>query len=211
LNRSAIVLAGGFSERFGQDKAVVELKGKPLLQRVVDAVSGVVDEVIVVTKTEDLVKEYTQFLKPEVKFIIDHDDSQGPLVGAVVGLEAAHGEYSLLVGSDMPLVSVEVLDLLFELCHNRTAAIPRWTDQRIEPLHAVYHTQSALKAALMALEDEFLEVSDMVENLGGVRYVSTLVIEQMDPQLKTFFNVTTPVDLKLAEGLLGQKPRKKHN
>jgi molybdopterin-guanine dinucleotide biosynthesis protein A len=209
LDRSAVVLAGGFSSRFGQDKALVELNGKPLLKRVVDAVRGIVDEVIIVTKTEELKETYAKLLEPNVKFALDAADAQGPLVGAVAGLETAQGKYSLLLGADMPLVSAQVADLLFELCHNRTAAIPRWTDQRIEPLQAVYHTKTALKAAHMAFEDELLEVSDMVENLGGVRYVSTLVIEQMDPQLKTFFNVNTPVDLKMAEGLLGQKPSKK--
>jgi molybdopterin-guanine dinucleotide biosynthesis protein A len=38
----------------------------------------------------------------------------------------------------------------------------------------------------------------MIEKLRGVRYVSTLVIQQLDPDLKTFFNINTPLDLKKA-------------
>jgi hypothetical protein len=42
----------------------------------------------------------------------------------------------------------------------------------------------------------------MVNRLRGVRYVSTLVLEQLDPGLNTFINVNTAVDLKKAEAML---------
>ena len=46
----------------------------------------------------------------------------------------------------------------------------------------------------------------MVERLHGVRYISMMVIEQLDPDLKTFFTVNTSFDLKKA-AVMG-KPRK---
>jgi molybdopterin-guanine dinucleotide biosynthesis protein A len=45
----------------------------------------------------------------------------------------------------------------------------------------------------------------MVEKMRNIRYVSTLVFQQFDPQLKMFFNVNTPLDLKKAESLLSKK------
>jgi molybdopterin-guanine dinucleotide biosynthesis protein A len=42
----------------------------------------------------------------------------------------------------------------------------------------------------------------MIENLRRVRYVSTVVLEQIEPKLLTFFNINTPQDLKKAESLL---------
>jgi GTP:adenosylcobinamide-phosphate guanylyltransferase len=42
----------------------------------------------------------------------------------------------------------------------------------------------------------------MIDNLRGVRFVSTLVLQQLDPKLNTFFNVNTPLDLKRAEKIL---------
>jgi molybdopterin-guanine dinucleotide biosynthesis protein A len=45
----------------------------------------------------------------------------------------------------------------------------------------------------------------MVDKLRGVRYVSTLVLRQLDPELKSFFNVNTPLDLKRAEAMLKNK------
>lgn len=46
--RSAVILAGGYSNRFGdQEKAIAELEGESLVQRVTKRVTNAVDEVIV--------------------------------------------------------------------------------------------------------------------------------------------------------------------
>ena len=88
------------------------------------------------------------------------------------------------------------------MCTNRRAAIPRWPSGYIEPLQAVYHTKSALTAAKMALKQGKMNMRSMIDNLSGVRYVSTMVLEQLEPKLLTFFNVNTPQDLKKADSLL---------
>jgi len=198
VDRSAIVLAGGFSSRFGQDKGVLELANKPLIRHVVDAVGPVVDETIVVTNSEERVTKYARFLKIDVKFAVDVGELRSPVIGALTGFGAAQGAYSLLLPFDTPFASKEVVSLLFELCLNRAAVIPRWPNGHIEPLHAVYKTEPALEAAKAAVAEGKLKMRAMIEKLSGVRYVSTLVIQQLDPELRTFFNVNTPADLKNA-------------
>jgi molybdopterin-guanine dinucleotide biosynthesis protein A len=208
LDRSAIILAGGSSSRFNMDKGVLQLDGKSLLNHVVDAVKGLVDEIIVVTSSQERVNAYSKIVSSNVRFAIDAGEVKGPLVGALTGFEAANGEYSLLLPFDSPFVSREVVSLLFELCIGKAAVVPRWTNMEIEPLHAVYHTKLALEVAKEALAEDKLEVGVMVEKLRGVRYVSTLVIEQLDPDLRTFFNINTPLDLRKAMALNKPKPRK---
>jgi len=203
LLRSAIILAGGSSTRFNVDKATLELNGKPLLNHVIDAVEGLVEEIIVVTNTQTRANAYSKLVPSEVTFAVDVCESKGPLVGALTGFEAAKGEYSALLPFDSPFVSREVLTLLFDC---KAATIPRYTNQDIEPLHAVYHTKQALEAAKQALAENQFEVEAMVSKLRGVRYMSTMVIEQLDPDLKTFFIVNTPLDLKKAAVMF--KPRK---
>jgi molybdopterin-guanine dinucleotide biosynthesis protein A len=198
LDRSAIVLAGGFSSRFGQDKGVLELANKPLIRHVVDAVELIVDETIVVTNSEERVAKYAKFLRSDVKFVVDVGELRSPLIGALTGFGAAQGAYSLLLPFDTPFISRKVVSLLFELCLNRAAVIPRWPNGHIEPLHAVYRTAPALEAAKAAVTEKKLKVRTMIEKLSGVQYVSTLVIQQLDPELRTFFNVNTPADLKNA-------------
>ncbi|MCW4019582.1 MAG: NTP transferase domain-containing protein [Candidatus Bathyarchaeota archaeon] len=209
MDRSAVVLAGGFSSWFEEDKALLELKGKPLIRHVVELVDVLVDEVVVVADSHESQGRYAELLEDDVKFAVNASESNNSLAGALAGFEVSQSKWSLLLSSDMPFASPDILDLLFELCHGRSAAIPRWSDQQIEPLQAVYHTKTAFEAAQMAAEDGEEDVDAMIENMGGLRYVSTLVIREMDPELRTFFRVNTPLDLKRAEGLLSMKPRKR--
>jgi molybdopterin-guanine dinucleotide biosynthesis protein A len=206
LERSAIVLAGGFSSRFGQDKGLLKIANKPLVEHVVEAVSPVVDETILVTSSQERAMEYAKAVDKDVQFVIDVCESQGPLVGALTGFESAHGKYALLLPFDTPFISREVVSLLFELCLNKAAAIPRWPNEQIEPLHAVYHTKLAQEAARSAVAEGKLNLRAMIEKMRGVRYVSTLVIQELDPELRTFLNINTPLDLKKAIAMI--KPKK---
>ena len=206
MSRSAIVLAGGFSSRFGQDKGVLELANKPLIKHAIDAVPPDVDETIVVTSSQERTTKYARVLAVDVQFAVDACKSRSPLIGALTGFGVAHGKYSLLLPFDAPFVSREVVSMLFELCLNRAAVIPSWPNGHIEPLHAVYQTEPALEAAKSAVAEGKLNVRAMIEKLRGVRYVSTLVIQQLDPELRTFFNINTPADLKKATEMV--KPKK---
>ena len=208
MDRSAIVLAGGFSRRFGQDKGVLELAGKPLIRHVTDVVGSLVDEVVVVTNSRERVVRYSEVIGG-VRFVVDVCESRSPLIGALTGFGVAHGEYSLLLPFDTPFVSGEVVSLLFELCQGRGAVIPRWPNGYIEPLHAVYRTGLALEAAEGAVAEGRLQVRALIERLRGVRYVSTMVVQQLDPGLLTFFNVNTPADLDKAVALVKQSRRKR--
>jgi len=105
----------------------------------------------------------------------------------------------LLLPCDAPLVSTKIIQLLFDACNNRRAVIPRWPNGYIEPLQAVYHTQSAIIAAKTALDQGLMSMRSIIENLKEVRYISTVVLEQLEPRLTTFFNINTPEDLKKAE------------
>ena len=68
-------------------------------------------------------------------------------------------------------------------------------------------TEAALQAAEDALAEGDLTLDGMLARMRGVRYVSTLVVQELDPDLKTFFRVRGEVDLKRAEILAN--PRKK--
>lgn len=198
ITRSAIVLAGGFSTRFGEDKGILKLANKPLIEHVTDSVQKIVDEIIVVTSSKQRVLDYASFLTPSTKFAVDLYDSKSPLIGALTGFNAAEGEYSLLLPFDTPFISGEVISLLFNLCEKKAATIPRWPNSQIEPLHAVYRTRLALRAAESAMAEGRLDLRAMIEKLHGVRYVSTLLIQQIDSKFDTFFNINTPADLKRA-------------
>jgi len=205
LCKSAIILAGGESRRFGEDKGTVNLAGKPLINWVVDSVRQMVNEIVVVTCCRERIAKYAELVGPRTKLVVDERESKGPLIGAYTGFNAATSKYALLLPIDTPFVSKQVVSLLFDLAEGRTATIPRWPNGQIEPLYAVYRTKAAVEAAKSAIEEGELDMRSMIERMQGVRYVSTLVIEQIDPELKTLFNINTLFDLKKAVTLIGKK------
>jgi molybdopterin-guanine dinucleotide biosynthesis protein A len=202
LEKSAVVLAGGFSKRFGQDKGLLKLAGKPLILHILDKVSTMVDEVLVVVSSKSQEKTYKCFLKQNAKTVIDKYETKNPLVGALTGFEKAQGKYSLLLPCDTPFISSQIAAFLLELCVDKDAVIPLWPNGHIEPLQAVYYTKSSLNVANKALEDKKQNMRSMIASLKKVHYVSTLALKQIDPNLTTFFNINTPKDLRKAEQML---------
>jgi molybdopterin-guanine dinucleotide biosynthesis protein A len=202
LESTAIILAGGASTRLGQDKGLLTLAGKPLIRYVLDAVDNMVDEKLVVVNSETQAEGYSKTLSSEIRVIVDKGKGKTPLLGAETGFKAANGEYSLLLPCDTPFVSRQVLALLLDLRKNKTAVIPRWPNCYIEPLQAVYRTVPSLEAAKTSLSKDKSNMRSMIDRLQGIRYVSTLVLQELDPELRTFFNINTLLDLKKAETIV---------
>jgi molybdopterin-guanine dinucleotide biosynthesis protein A len=202
LGNSAIILAGGFSSRFGEDKALLLLGAKPLFLHVLDRVVSLVDDIVVVVNTDEQRNNIQKLVKQKAMVLVDEYKTQTPLVGAYTGFNHAKNEYSLLLSCDAPFVNTEIAQFLLETCIGKAASIPRWPEGFIEPLQAAYHTKSALAATKTALEEKSLNMRAMIAHLHGVRYISTLVLQQLDPKLYSFFNINTQADLKNAEPLL---------
>jgi molybdopterin-guanine dinucleotide biosynthesis protein A len=200
--KSAVILAGGFSRRFGSDKALVLLKQKPLVCHVIDQISLTVNEVLVVVSNNKQKKKFQAFLKNFIKIVIDEDESQSPLVGALTGFENASGKYSLLLPCDTPLISTKIIEYLWSLKNNSSGVIPKWPNGYLEPLQAIYNTESATIAAKAALKEGLMNMRSMIEKLNTVEYVSTSTLNEIDPNHLSFFNINNPKDLEKAEFFL---------
>ena len=98
---SAIVLAGGKNLRLGRNKALEIINGKRLIERVVERLAPLAEEVLVITamKPEELA-----FLK-DVRIMPDIEAGRGPLGGIYTGLAASRMPYSLIVACDMPFLN----------------------------------------------------------------------------------------------------------
>lgn len=204
--KSAIILAGGHSRRFGKDKGLLLLGEKPLLLHVLGATSSVVDEVLIVVSSATQSEIYKS-MGTEARIVTDNRDIQTPLVGALTGFANALGEYSLLLPCDAPFVSRQATSMLLGLCVNNDAVIPVWPNGHIEPLQATYRTESARAAAKSALDDNKMDMRSMIALLDKVRYVQTSMLKQLDPRLLTFFNVNTPRKLEEAESMFRRSRR----
>jgi molybdenum cofactor guanylyltransferase len=94
---TTIVLAGGLSLRMGQDKALLEIAGVPLLRRVTDLVGPLSRSVVVVTGWP----ERYEAVVPNCQWVLDRQ-TVGPLVGFAQGLTAVETDWVLLLSCDLP-------------------------------------------------------------------------------------------------------------
>jgi len=195
----ALILAGGKSRRMKGNKALIRLGGKPLLLHVIERVRGLTQETVVVVGKNDDLADYESFLPPSVTILRDIVKGMGPLAGILTGMQNMRSEYAVVLPCDSPFIKREVLMYLFKMAQGADAAIPRWPNGNIEPLHAVYRVSAAIPATKAALERRELFILDMIKRLDRVIYVDTEEIRKIDEELVTFFNINTQEDLIVAE------------
>lgn len=198
--RSAIILAGGRGRRMGMvEKALLEFEGKTILERLLENLFRVVDEVILsardASQKEKLIPVIENFPDRQIRFCFDTLEDAGPLEGIRAGLLESKSEYSFVCAGDMPFVNPEVVDLLFEKAGGHDAALPRWDERMFEPLHAVY-SRKMLPEIEKAFERGKHSVLAPVFQMQDVVFVEVSEIREIDPELRTFANINTVEDLE---------------
>jgi molybdopterin-guanine dinucleotide biosynthesis protein A len=142
------VLAGGGSTRFGRDKALVEIDGKPMLARMIELIQTVPIPAKMIAGRG----KYEGF---GVEIIEDRWPGEGPLGGIITALEdssksAAPPEWNLIVSCDMPFLTREWIAFLCERAGKSEAqVILAHSAHGPEPLCACWRTDAAdtLRAA----------------------------------------------------------------
>jgi len=201
---SVIVLAGGRGSRIGVNKALTPLSGTPMILYVVTRSLQVTEKVVVVISRDDRVAAFRKTLPRNVAILRDSVSRRSPLVGMLTGLESVLGavDYSAVVPCDTPFIRPKVLQQLFQVAEGHDAAIPLWPNGYIEPLHAVYEVRNTVRAIKLALRIERSSNRDMIKHLKDVKYVPVDELRSYDPDLRTYFNVNRPEDLREASKIL---------
>jgi molybdopterin-guanine dinucleotide biosynthesis protein A len=201
-----IMLAGGLGSRLGANKPFERLAGKPLVTHVIDRVSGLSDEFVVVVARDASRAEFLRAVPEPVKVINDQLEGKSPLIGIVTALRTITSQYAVVLSCDVPFVSKPVIQLLLERALRTDAAVPRWKSGRLEPLQAVYRSEPMLREAEEARSEGYLSPADVINRLAKVTYVSVEdELRQLDPGLATFFNVNTKDDVAKAELIFKQR------
>jgi len=173
-----------------------------MITYVVDTVQPLVDEVLVVTNTENNRGKISRVIDSKVKIVLDESHLKSPLIGALTGFKHAKGKYSLLLACDTPLISRKVISLLLELITGNDAVVPKWPSGYIEPLQAIYDTQKGYEASFQAILQKELRMKGLITRLKDVLYISTLELSKLDSELHTFLNVNLPKDFTKLERIL---------
>jgi molybdopterin-guanine dinucleotide biosynthesis protein A len=190
--RTAIILVGGEAKRAnGQEKYFFRHKGKTFIERQIDTVKKVVDEIILVARDPEQCRRFDGF--SGVQCITDIRKGIGPIGGLHAGTLAAKGDLIFVSACDMPCIKSEVIAYLFDRIDKYDAVIPVWSEEMLEPLHAVYR-----KSVLL----EYLKKHDSFSLRPMIRSINTLYVpvhelRSYDPDLSTFTNINRLEELRL--------------
>ncbi len=136
---TAVILAGGLGRRMGgQDKGLLELEGRPLIEALIQALEH--QHVAIVINANRNLARYRSYDLPVISDRLD--DYQGPLAGISSAMESIESEFILTLPCDGPWLAEDYVERFVE-CHNRSGApiCVAFDGERLQPVHALIRTE----------------------------------------------------------------------
>lgn len=191
LNKvTAVVLAGGASSRMGVNKALLKLGDKTMIERVVNPLKDIFEEVIVVTNSPH---EY-KMLK-DVVFIKDHPitEKRNSLIGLYSGLVECKTDYMFVTGCDMPFINKDLINYMANLTEEekgkeKDVIIP-FIGGHYQPLYAIYR-KSAIPEFENLIKANRYKITDVLLNLQVMKIIEE-VVKDYDFKMTCFENINT--------------------
>ena len=183
---SGVVLAGGRSSRYRENKALAQVHGVPLIERVLNVMRPIFSHLIIITNTPD---EYSYLKLPMYQDIIK---DLGPLGGIYTGLRVIPDNAGFFVACDMPFLNQGLIRHIVEIKADFDLVVPRISGY-MEALHALYgkgcerKIKGLINSGIYQVFRFFNEVS--------VRYVDENEVRIFDPDLRSFLNINRPEEL----------------
>jgi molybdopterin-guanine dinucleotide biosynthesis protein A len=185
------IQAGGQSSRMGEDKALKLFLGRPLIERVIERLMPIADEMIVTTNRP---AEYG-FLS--ARLVQDIKPGRGALGGLYTAVASAKNPFVAVVACDMPFASANFFESASRLMVQEEAdVIIVKTEQGYEPLHALYRRATSLPAIEAAIDADQWKVTSWFPQ------VKVHEVGDFDPVC--FWNLNTPEEFVKAEKIAGE-------
>lgn len=194
------IQAGGQSSRMGEDKALKTFLGRPLVQRVIERLAPIADELIVTTNHPD---DY-RFLDTSTGFVrlfSDLKPGRGALGGLYTAIASASNPIIAVVACDMPFASANLLKAARKILEQEEVdVVIAKSEEGYEPLHAVYRRATCLTAIAAAIDADQWKVIAWFPKVK-VRVLTSEELRRYDPTGLAFWNVNTPEEFLKAEEL----------
>ena len=192
---TVVIQAGGQSSRMGEDKALKPFLGRPLIQRVIERLTPIADEMIVTTNRPAEYGFLNQRLVPDLR------PGRGALGGLYTAIDSATSPFIAVVACDMPFASKNFFESAYSLMVKEEAdVVIAKTDEGYEPFHALYRRETCLPAIEAAISADQWKVVAWLPQVN-VRTLSSDETKEFDPSGLCFWNVNTPEDFAKAEEL----------
>lgn len=189
---SVAILAGGQSRRMGRDKAFLPVGERPVIERVMERVAPLTDDLTLIANEPAL------YCHLGCQSVGDVYPGKGSLGGIYTAIHAARHDYCLVVACDMPFLNPDLLRYLIELTPGYDVVIPR-VEEFPETMHAVYGKRclEPIQRRLLAGQLKIIGFFDEVR----VRYIERAEVARFDPTFRSFLNMNTPADWERVQRL----------
>ncbi|PCJ83823.1 MAG: hypothetical protein COA57_10470 [Flavobacteriales bacterium] len=183
---TGFVLAGGKSIRIGQDKGLIQLNGKQFVEHALSIANQVCKETFIIANSS----KYKKFGAP---VFADIYKEKGPAGGICTGLIHSKTNFNLVLGCDLPFVSVELLKHLVNQVDKEHEAFVPVFQHLPQPLCAVYSKNSMIEFD-KAIQEKKLKMQGILKGLKTKYITIDESLGFYSPDL--FFNVNTKEDLE---------------
>jgi molybdopterin-guanine dinucleotide biosynthesis protein A len=195
-NITAVILAGGSSERYGQNKAFLEIGGIRLIDLVAEQMKDLFKRVILVTNQK---RDYEYLEIPMVEDLIK---GSGPIGGIYTGLMNIADRAGFFIACDMPFINKQLVRYMVDIRDNHAAVVPTVANE-IEPLHAIY-TRACLGPIRSLIDSKRYQVRRFYDHVS-VRYVKEDEIRKFGSPSRAFLNINTVNELAEIEPLMKER------
>tara|TARA_B100000795_G_scaffold83325_1_gene60489 strand:+ start:2073 stop:2693 length:621 start_codon:yes stop_codon:yes gene_type:complete len=196
-NILAVVLAGGKSKRFGEDKNSVKLGSKTLLEHVLSKITKKFEEIVIVSSHPLEIKK-----TKNITIIPDCLNDLGPLAGVLSSMKWIKKnkklyEWIATFPSDTPFFDTSIIEEYKKKVKLKESNL--FFVRSNEKRHNIFGLWSI--ELLETLEDDLIKNNyrkvEEWANKIGVKIID-IKTENYDP----FFNINTKEDLKIAQNIL---------
>jgi len=187
----AFILAGGRSSRMGRDKALLRLGEDTFVERIAGALASLAGESV------KIVGARSTEARGGLPVVEDVYKNCGALGGLHAALASAKHNWVMVVACDLPFVTSELLHRLARLRENFQAVVPVQTDNRLQPLCALYRREPCLHKAHELLKRGELRPRVLIEEVR-TRRVTPDEWFDLEGAESFFMNVNTPEDFARA-------------
>ena len=189
---TGVILAGGKNSRFsGKNKALVNIGGKRILDRIYEVFTILFDKIILVTN------DPVQYLEWDFDIVTDIFPIRSSLTGIHTGLFYMTTPHAFFAACDIPFIKKELIEILLESVEPSIDIVIPETSKGLEPLCSVY-SKRCLKPIEEQLEKQSLKIERMFQKVR-VKKISEDILRTIDQDLLSFSNINTPDDLARAE------------
>ena len=193
---SAVILAGGKARRMGgEDKGLIELNDRPMLDYIISALRPQAGDIIINANRNR--ERYRAFGYPVIEDMLG--DYFGPLAGMATGMQAAARPFMLAVPCDSPFIPAHLAATLYHAMRNENTGLSVAHDgERMQPVFALLNCK--LLPDLLAYLDE------------GGRKIDTWyarhrpALADFSQSAEMFLNLNTPEDKARLEKMVLEKP-----